>query len=177
MKFLLLACFCSLLILTFISCNTTTSRLGDSGIPNLSRYNSLRLTVSSKATAKNTDHEKQLLESLVAARLGATELFERIIVSSRLPDQEAPLELRITIMDMRDVGQKQRELWGGLAGPGSVAIEVEAIELPSEKHLGMLMTEASSPGVVRGEGTTIDSIDRAVDEIVSFVNRGKLHDQ
>jgi Domain of unknown function (DUF4410) len=135
----------------------------------LSTYKTMLLNISSQIP--ESSEEMVQLESMTIAKLRDKGLFEKIIVGSSSPDAQADLRLKAKIVALKKVSSGARVMVGAMAGRAGIDVEVELFDLKESKILGTFIAQGRSSGGTVFAGTTPQAIERAVEQIVEFIQK------
>ena len=113
-----------------------------------------------------SDEISQLRGSLIT-QLRSLDKFNRVVSNSSIEPSE--LELRVKILKMKKVGKGKRLFLGALAGQATLNAHVEIIAAREGKLISSFDIEGKSSGGTSFSGTTKDAIEKAVEQIVFYI--------
>ena len=133
----------------------------------LANYKTMGIDVSSQVP--ESSQEAIQLETMVIVKLRDRGLFEKIFSQSASPEIPADLRLNVKVVNLKKVSAEDRVMLGALAGRAKIVVDVELIDLKTEETIGAFKAEGQSSGGTVFAGTTSQAIERAVEQIVQFV--------
>lgn len=143
------------------SINSTIS----SEVP-LSNFKTLSIDVQSKV--KNTEDEVKTLKELLITELKKKNHWD--ILENHGHSQ---LTLLATITDISKVGTASRLLFGALAGRASVNVDVVIRDNNNNNVISQFSVTGKSSGGTIFAGTTNQALEKAVEQIVSYLEEKK----
>lgn len=135
----------------------------------LSNYKTMLFNVSSQVP--ESGEAILQLESMTVAKLREKGLFEKVITGSASPDASVDLRLNAKIVELSKVSSGSRVIFGALSGRAGTVVDVELIDMKTGKSIGAFKAEGKSSGGTAFAGTTSQSIERAVEQIVEFIQK------
>jgi len=134
----------------------------------LRNYKTLIVAVSSKVT--DTSLEAVQIESMIVNELRNKGDFEKVVRSMGSPDWMFDLKLNVVITAMHKVSVQDRLLlWGAFTGQASTVLEIDLIDMRKGVSIGSATIEGKSSTFTSFAEATEQSIKRAVEEVVSFI--------
>jgi len=135
----------------------------------LANYKTMLLDVSSQVLG--LEEEVIQLESMTIVKLKEKGLFEKVVAGSASPDASTDLRLNAKIVELRKVSAGSRAMWGAFSGRAGIVIDVGLIDMKTGKPIGAFKAEGKSSGGTVFAGTTSQAIERAVEQIVKFIQK------
>jgi hypothetical protein len=135
----------------------------------LSTYKTMLFSVSSQVSGSS--EEMVQLETLTIAKLREKRLFDKVISGSSSPDAQADLQLNARIIQLKRVSSGARVMVGAMAGRAGIDVEVELLDLKGSKSIGTFIAQGRSSGGTVFAGTTPQAVERAVEQIVEFIQK------
>lgn len=135
----------------------------------LANYKTILVSVSSQVP--EATQEVIQLESMIITKLLEKGLFEKVVAGSASPDASTNLRLNAKIVELKKVGARLRAIFGAFAGRAGIVVNVKLIELETGNTIGAFKSEGKSSGGTVFAGTTPQAIQRAVEQIIAFVQK------
>ena len=135
----------------------------------LTDYKTMLINVS--AQTPESAEEVAELEKMTIDKLREKNVFGNVVPGSTSPEAAVELRLSLKIVQLHKVSRSARLMMGGLAGQASIVIEAELLDVKAGKTVGGFKVEAQSSGGTVFAGTTSQAIERAVEQIVGFVQK------
>jgi len=159
-----------LILILFGGCASTgTIRVTTPMTVKLSTYKTMFLDFSSQVPGSS--EETVQLETMTIVKLQEKGLFDKLIAGSSSPDAQADLRLNAKIVRLKRVTSEARMWVGGMAGRAGIDVEVELFDLKESKTIGTFMAQGRSSGGTVFAGTTPQAVERAVEQIVEFIQK------
>ena len=133
----------------------------------LSNYKTIMVNVSSQGPGLS--EEIVQLETMTITKLREKGLFDKVIAGSSSPDAPTDLRLNARIVELKRVSSGARVMVGAFAGRAGIDIDVELTDMRTGKGIGTFMAQGRSSGGTVFAGTTPQAVERAVEQIVEFI--------
>ncbi len=112
------------------------------------------------------------LEIQIISKLRAQNAFEKIF-SHAVSDQLSDLQIVVILVEMRDVDNFDRVMWGAMAGRAKTQARLEIRDRHKDKIVGISTIQGKSSGGSVFAGTTLESVDRVAEEVVRQILANK----
>jgi hypothetical protein len=161
---------CTFILILFGGCASTgTISVTTPMTVKLSTYKTMLLNVSSQVPGSS--EEAVQLETMTIVKLQEKGLFDKLISGSSSPNAQADLRLNAKIVRLKRVTSEARMWVGGAAGRAGIDVEVELFDSKEGKNIGAFVAQGRSSGGSVAAGTTPQAVERAVEQIVEFIQK------
>lgn len=135
--------------------------------------NGKTLMVSVSSTEPDAAEEIAQMERMTVEKLKDKKQFLAVVPGSSAGRQKTELNLVLTISSLKKVTNFQRKMYGPAAGRAFVIVEGKMVDLKTRKTIGEFRIQGESSAGSAMAGTTPQAIERAVEQIVLFVQGSK----